>query len=129
MAGPWAGLQVVEFTGIGPGPFCAMMLAEPGAEVGPIARPGAALDRNNGPKRGRSVLELDLRNVQRAPFRCRTQTHAPRCSYHQDQRARSVCPYEEDPHPAANGNRTAKARNSYRTAGNLNSNYCLVNLC
>lgn len=33
MAGPLQGLKVIEFGGIGPGPFCAMMLADMGAEV------------------------------------------------------------------------------------------------
>ena len=31
--GPLAGVRVVEFAGIGPGPFCAMLLADMGAEV------------------------------------------------------------------------------------------------
>ena len=31
--GPLAGLRIVEFAGIGPGPFCGMMLADHGAEV------------------------------------------------------------------------------------------------
>lgn len=33
MSGPLTGIKVVEFGGIGPGPFCAMMLADMGAEV------------------------------------------------------------------------------------------------
>jgi alpha-methylacyl-CoA racemase len=35
------GLRVVEFGSIGPGPFCAMMLADHGADVVRIERPGA----------------------------------------------------------------------------------------
>ena len=31
--GPLAGIKVVEFAGIGPGPFCGMLLADMGAEV------------------------------------------------------------------------------------------------
>jgi len=31
--GPLAGLRVVEFAGIGPGPHCAMLLSDLGAEV------------------------------------------------------------------------------------------------
>ena len=31
--GPLAGIKVIEIAGIGPGPFCAMMLADMGAEV------------------------------------------------------------------------------------------------
>lgn len=33
MSGPLAGIRIVEMAGIGPGPFCAMMLADMGAEV------------------------------------------------------------------------------------------------
>lgn len=40
MAGPLAGLRIIEFAGIGPGPFCAMMLADHGAEVIRIDRTG-----------------------------------------------------------------------------------------
>jgi alpha-methylacyl-CoA racemase len=31
--GPLAGIKVVELAGIGPAPFCAMLLADMGAEV------------------------------------------------------------------------------------------------
>jgi hypothetical protein len=40
--GPLAGYKVVELAGIGPGPFCAMMLADMGAEVLRIDRRGDA---------------------------------------------------------------------------------------
>ena len=33
MSGPLKGVRVIEFGGIGPGPFCAMMLADMGADV------------------------------------------------------------------------------------------------
>src|SRR5580693_4461017 len=39
MAGPLAGLRVVELQGRGPGPFGAMVLADLGAEVVRIDRP------------------------------------------------------------------------------------------
>jgi alpha-methylacyl-CoA racemase len=66
--GPLAGITVVEIAGIGPGPFCAMMLADMGAEVirvdraenvsgGDPANPPA--DLNN---RGRRSIGVDLRN-------------------------------------------------------------------
>ena len=42
MAGPLQGLRIVEMAGIGPGPFCCMMLADHGAEVIRIDRPGGA---------------------------------------------------------------------------------------
>ena len=33
MGGPLSGLKVVELVGLGPGPFCGMLLADLGAEV------------------------------------------------------------------------------------------------
>ena len=39
MPGPLDGLKIIEIAGIGPGPFCAMMLADMGADVHP-RRPG-----------------------------------------------------------------------------------------
>ena len=40
--GPLAGVRVIELAGIGPGPFCAMMLADAGATVLRIDRPSPA---------------------------------------------------------------------------------------
>ncbi|MFQ3666326.1 MAG: CaiB/BaiF CoA-transferase family protein, partial [Sphingomonadaceae bacterium] len=40
MAGPLAGIRIIEMAGIGPGPFCGMMLADHGAEVIRVERPG-----------------------------------------------------------------------------------------
>ena len=39
MSGPLCGFKVIELAGIGPAPFCAMMLADMGAEVIRIERP------------------------------------------------------------------------------------------
>lgn len=39
MTGPLEGLRVIELAGIGPGPFCAMLLADLGAEILRIDRP------------------------------------------------------------------------------------------
>ena len=38
--GPLSGLKVVEFAGIGPGPFCGMLLSDLGADVVRIDRKG-----------------------------------------------------------------------------------------
>jgi len=40
MAGPLQGIRIVEMAGIGPGPFAGMMLADHGAEVIRVDRPG-----------------------------------------------------------------------------------------
>lgn len=61
VAGPLAGLRVVEFTGIGPGPHCAMLLADMGAEVLRIDRAGGNGWPNPVVDRGRHVLTLDIR--------------------------------------------------------------------
>ena len=41
VGGPLSGLRIIEIAGIGPAPFCAMMLADHGAEVIRVAPPGA----------------------------------------------------------------------------------------
>ena len=38
--GPLTGYKIIELAGIGPGPFCGMMLADMGAEVIRVDRPG-----------------------------------------------------------------------------------------
>lgn len=60
------GLRVIEFDAIGPAPFCGMMLADHGASVIRISRPGgqaAAVDagRHDVLLRGRLDLALDLK--------------------------------------------------------------------
>jgi alpha-methylacyl-CoA racemase len=63
--GPLAGLRVLELAGIGPGPFCAMMLADQGATVLRIDRPGAAAPRRPERElmnRGRQSAVLDLKH-------------------------------------------------------------------
>lgn len=58
-----SGLRVVEFEGLGPGPFCGMLLADLGADVILIERAGGM---NAGPagiyKRGKRSIVLDLKN-------------------------------------------------------------------
>jgi alpha-methylacyl-CoA racemase len=56
-----AGVRVIEFASIGPGPQCAMLLADLGAEVLRIERPGGNGWPNPIVDRGRSILTLDLR--------------------------------------------------------------------
>ncbi|MBR1256333.1 CoA transferase [Bradyrhizobium sp. AUGA SZCCT0240] len=61
-SGPLRDIRVVEFAGIGPGPFAAMLLSDMGADVVTIARPGQG-HRAEGDfvQRGRRVVELDLK--------------------------------------------------------------------
>ena len=40
--GPLKGLRVIELAGIGPGPFCAMLLADMGADVVRVDRTEAS---------------------------------------------------------------------------------------
>ncbi|QNP48535.1 CaiB/BaiF CoA transferase family protein [Diaphorobacter aerolatus] len=64
MTGPLNGLKVVEMQGVGPGPFCAMVLADMGAEVLRICREGTPDDPHDVLARGRLVLPLNLRSEQ-----------------------------------------------------------------
>ncbi|WP_346908606.1 CaiB/BaiF CoA-transferase family protein [uncultured Roseibium sp.] len=61
--GPLAGVRVVEFVGVGPGPFAAMWLADMGAEVVRIDRPGQRWNQTRGDilNRGRRSMALDLK--------------------------------------------------------------------
>ena len=72
MPGPLEGLRIVEFAGIGPGPFCGMMLADHGAEV-------IRIDRASGSRggsqpvtskdvlaRGRKSIAIDLKRAEGA---------------------------------------------------------------
>ncbi len=67
MAGPLAGYRIMEISGIGPGPFGAMMLADMGAEVIRVQRPGTgmwddpSMDLLN---RGRRCISIDLKQAE-----------------------------------------------------------------
>ena len=68
MSGPLEGLKIIEIAGIGPGPFCAMMLADMGADVvrvdraqnvsggDPASPPADVLNR------GRRSIGVDLKH-------------------------------------------------------------------
>ena len=69
MTPPLAGVRVLEFEGIGPGPLAGRMLADMGAAVTVIARPqaGAVNEQFGGTahsplRRGKNVLTLDLKH-------------------------------------------------------------------
>lgn len=65
MAGPLTGVKVIEIAGLGPAPFCGMMLADMGADVVLIGRKrGAAaeIESTDILYRGRRSISLDLKN-------------------------------------------------------------------
>jgi len=65
MAGALDGITVIELASIGPGPFACMMLADHGARVIRIERPGTTgrVTRNlDASVRNREYLELDLKS-------------------------------------------------------------------
>lgn len=62
-SGPLAGLRIVEFAGIGPGPFAAMLLADMGAELVRLDRPGGSDPYSkNVVSRGRPTVTVDLKD-------------------------------------------------------------------
>ena len=68
--GPLDGIKVIEIAGIGPGPFCAMVLADLGAEVIRVDRAGQVADEvpAQPPRdilnRGRKSIGIDLKNPE-----------------------------------------------------------------
>lgn len=68
-SGPLTGLKVIEFAGIGPGPHVAMLLADLGAEVVRIDRPGGGVS-NPVVERARHRVEVDLKSDEGKAF-CR----------------------------------------------------------
>jgi alpha-methylacyl-CoA racemase len=72
MGGPLAGVRVLELAGIGPGPFCGMMLADMGADVLRVDRLqahdlGLPLDpKFDVMARGRRSIALDLKKSESA---------------------------------------------------------------
>ncbi|WP_456696896.1 CaiB/BaiF CoA transferase family protein [Aeromicrobium sp. P5_D10] len=60
---PLTGLKVVELAGIGPGPHAAMMLADHGADVIRIERPGTPTDLSrHHTLRSRTTVQADLKD-------------------------------------------------------------------
>lgn len=64
MSGPLAGLRVVEFASIGPGPHAAMLLADMGADVLRIDREGGNGWPNPIMDRGRATKVVDIRTPE-----------------------------------------------------------------
>ncbi len=73
VATPLAGIRIIEFEGLGPGPLAGRMLADLGAEVTLVARPaqgavaqqlGGGADATDPLRSGKRVLTLDLKRPQ-----------------------------------------------------------------
>ncbi|OUS05040.1 carnitine dehydratase [Rhodobacterales bacterium 52_120_T64] len=62
--GPLDGVKVLEFAGIGPGPYCGQLLADMGAEVTVVDRPKrSAIALENAPdRRGKKSIIVDLKS-------------------------------------------------------------------
>ena len=64
MAGPLSGFKIVELAGIGPGPFCGMMLSDMGAEVIRVDRMGPGGRSNDVLQRNRRSIGVNLKSPQ-----------------------------------------------------------------
>lgn len=64
-SGPLVGVKIVEFAGIGPGPFCGMLLADLGADVVRIDRAeSAGRGHPDLANRGKRSIAVDLKNPE-----------------------------------------------------------------
>lgn len=68
MGGPLKGFRVIELAGIGPGPFCGMMLSDMGADVIRVDRPRAGAGEGKRPRdvmaRNRRSISVDLKTPE-----------------------------------------------------------------
>jgi len=67
--GPLSGIKVIEIAGIGPGPFCGMMLSDMGAEVIRVDRVGGHPEfsfEKDALARGRRSVAVDLKRSEGA---------------------------------------------------------------
>ena len=71
MAGPLSGYRIIEVAGIGPGPFCAMMLADMGADV-------IRVDRAQNVRAGADPRQPSVRPAQPRPPLDRHRPEEPR---------------------------------------------------
>ncbi|OBI88081.1 CaiB/BaiF CoA-transferase family protein [Mycobacterium sp. 1245805.9] len=68
-AGPLAGVRVIELGGIGPGPHAGMMLADLGADVVRVRRPGGLTmppEDRDLLHRGKRIVDLDVKSQPQA---------------------------------------------------------------
>ncbi len=66
--GPLKGIKIIEMAGIGPGPFCGMVLADLGAEVIRVDRASAkgTGSRQEASNRGKKSIAVDLKGLDLA---------------------------------------------------------------
>src|SRR4051794_16230181 len=69
--GPLSSVRIVELAGLGPGPFCGMMLSDLGADVLRVERPAKwdparGIDPRLVLNRGRRSVAVDLKHPQGA---------------------------------------------------------------
>ncbi len=60
--GPLTGVKIIELAGIGPGPFCGMLLSDMGAEVIRVDRTGGKLHGQDVLTRGRKSIAVDIKS-------------------------------------------------------------------
>jgi alpha-methylacyl-CoA racemase len=60
--GPLSGVKVIEFAGIGPGPFCGMLLSDMGADVLRIDRDEKKVSKHVIEGRGKRSIKLNLKD-------------------------------------------------------------------
>ena len=63
MSGPLAGIRILEMAGLGPAPFCGMMLADHGAEVIRVERDGGWKLPGDPMLRSRRTIQVDLKQA------------------------------------------------------------------
>lgn len=62
--GPLNGIKVIELAGIGPGPYAGQLLADMGADVVVVDRPGSAIVPKGIDGRGKRSIVLDLKKPE-----------------------------------------------------------------
>jgi alpha-methylacyl-CoA racemase len=63
-SGPLSGIKIVELAGIGPGPYAGQLLADMGADVIVIDRPGGSIVPKGIDARGKKSIILDLKKPE-----------------------------------------------------------------
>jgi alpha-methylacyl-CoA racemase len=64
MSGPLKGIRIIELAGIGPAPFCAMMLGDLGAEVIRVERGSEGFAMPDPLRRNRRSIALNLKSAE-----------------------------------------------------------------